>query len=269
VSPDRLRFDALGTTCELFGVGLGQGRLAAGQAWIEALHRRLTRFDAGSELSGLNAGAGRWVEVSSPLEALLREARRAHAVSAGLVNAGVLRALVAAGYGRTFSEGPTAVVGGDADPLPPLPEILEVRARAARVRVGFGVDLGGIAKGWLADRLAERLGANCLVNLGGDLFARGTGPGGEGWPVGFGGTTVLLAGRGAATSGTLGRAWGPGLHHLIDPRTGRPCESDLEEVSVLAPTAADAEIHAKTALLLGRAAGRRWLEGHCAGWYLR
>jgi FAD:protein FMN transferase len=269
VSPETVRFSSLGTTCELFGVEVSAERLAAGRDWIESMHDRLTRFEPDSELSRLNASAGGWVAVSPDLEALLREALRAFAVSGGLVHAGVLRALVAAGYGRTFSAGPTAVLDTvSLGPVPALPELLEVSAGGARLRSGFGIDLGGIAKGWLADRLAGRLGPNCLVNLGGDLFARGGGPSGDGWPVGFGGTTLLLRDRGAATSGTLGRAWGEGLHHLVDPRTGRPAETDLVEVSVLAATAADAEIHAKTALLLGRDAAPYYLGGCCSGWNL-
>ena len=83
------------------------------------------------------------------------------------------------------------------------------------------------------------------------------------------GATVLLHGLGAATSGTGGRRWGPKLHHLIDPRTGLPADSDLAEVSVLAPTAAEAEVLAKTALLLGRDAGARLLDERSLGSYLR
>jgi len=269
VSPDLVRFESLGTTCELFAVGIDPDELSSGRAWVEAMHARLTRFDPASELSCFNASAGGWVAVSPELETLLREALRAHEVSGGLVHAAVLRALVAAGYGRTFAAGPTAVSDtAGLGALPPLPELLQVSAGGARLRPGFGIDLGGIAKGWLADRLAARLGPNCLVNLGGDLFARGAGPSGDGWPVGFGGTTLLLCDRAAATSGIHGRAWGEGLHHLVDPRTGRPAETDLVEVSVLAASAADAEIHAKTALLLGREAAPYYLSGHCSGWNL-
>ena len=269
MSPEVLRFPALGTACELFAVGVERGRLAAGRAWIEAMHARLTRFDPASELSRFNASAGGWVAVGADLEALLREALRAFAVSGGLVHAGVLGPLVAAGYGQDLAAGQTPVALADPRPLPPLPDLLQVAPGTARLRPGFGIDLGGIAKGWLADRLAERLGPNCLVNLGGDLYARGGGPAGTGWPVGIGGATVLLADRGAATSGTERRRWGSGLHHLVDPRTGRPAESDLAEVSVLAATAADAEVHAKAALLLGRRAAAFYLEASCSGWSYR
>lgn len=260
---ERRSFTALGGECELFGIGVGPDRVAEGEAWIREMHDRFTRFEPGSELSRFNASAGRWVDVTAELEALLRESLRAFDISDGLVHVGVLPALLAAGYTRDFAAGPTTP---HAPPrIAPLPEMLELRPGAARLASETAVDLGGIAKGWMADRLAERLGENTLVNLCGDLFARGGGETGEGWPVGFGDRTVLLKDMGAATSGTAKRAW-PGGHHLIDPRTGLPARSDLTEASVLAGTAADAEIYAKVALLLGSRDAPRYLQGRSQGW---
>jgi len=266
VTIERRVFQALGGECELYAVGLSARRLADGEAWVHEMHDRLTRFTPTSELSRFNTGAGRWVEISPLLESLLRESLRAHEISGGLVNIAVLPALLAAGYTRTFSEGPTAVTISTRPPA--LNDVLEVRSGSARLRQGAAIDLGGIAKGFLADRLAADLGPNALVNLCGDLFARGDGEAGDGWPVGMGGETVLLSDMGAATSGTRRRAWGEGLHHLIDPRTGLPSRTDLSEVSVIARTGADAEIFAKAALLLGSIEAPEYLRAHAAlGWW--
>jgi thiamine biosynthesis lipoprotein len=71
--------------------------------------------------------------------------------------------------------------------------------------------------------------------------------------VAIAGKTYLLRNLGAATSSTRKRRWGH-LHHLIDPRTGLPAATRLEEVSVVAETALDAEVLAKTVLISGRAA---------------
>ena len=258
-------FQALGGDCELYGVDGSEDALAEGEAWIRRMHDRLTRFDESSELSRFNASSGSWTKVSEELGALLRESLRAFEVSDGLVHAGTLEGLLAAGYTRDFSLGGTPT-GPAPRPPRPLPELLEVRDSEARLAKGAALDLGGIAKGWLADRLSEHLGANNLVNLCGDLMARGGGESGEGWPVGFGHKTVLMKDMAAATSGTTKRSWGPGLHHLIDPRTSRPAVTDLKEVSVLAKTATDAEIFAKVALLLGAVEGERWLAGRALGW---
>jgi thiamine biosynthesis lipoprotein len=262
---ESLTFNALGGECELYGIGVERSTLEQARAWIARMHDRLTRFEPNSELSRLNASRGRWFAISPELEALLRESLRAFEVSDGLVNVAVLPALLAAGYTRDFAEGPTAVTAAPRIPL--LPEVLQLRPGEARLVHGGGVDLGGIAKGWLADRVAERLGDNVLVNLCGDLFARGGGESGEGWPVGFGDKTLLLKDMGAATSGTTKRAWAGG-HHLIDPRTGLPAKSDLSEVSVLASTATDAEIYAKVALLLGSQDAPAWLGPRSPGWSL-
>jgi thiamine biosynthesis lipoprotein len=252
-------------------VGLERGRLAWGTAWVADRHERFSRFEADSELARLNASAGRWTPVSPELEGLLRAALDAHRLSGGLVHAGVLACMLAIGYTRPLRLGPTAGAPAEAVAPPPLPEMLEVAGGRARLAAGAGIDLGGIAKGWLADRLAAELGENCLVNLGGDLFARGSGPDGEGWPVGLGDRTLLLRDQGAATSGVGRRAWrrdGDTLHHLIDPRTGRPARSDLGEVSVVAPSAAEAEVHAKAALLLGATEAPVYLAGRALAWWL-
>lgn len=266
-------FDALGGRCELFGED--PGALAAGRAWIVRMHDRLTRFAPDSELMRFNRSAGDWTAVSPELESLIRIALQAHADSGGLVHAGVLPALLAAGYTRDFAAGPTARTA-ERVPVPPLPEMLDVRSGAARLAAGQAIDLGGLAKGWLADRAVERLGPNALANMAGDLAAIGQGPavagadpGDRGWPVGFGGRTVLLQDGGAATSGTTGRHWGDGLHHLIDPRTGTPARTDLMEVAVLASSATEAEVLAKTALLLGAAAGAVFLDARARGSFLR
>lgn len=272
---ERRTFRAMDGDCELFGIDVSPAVLADGEGWVQRMGRRFSRFDPWSELSRFNDSAflprvagdrtfGKWVAISTDLEVLLREALRAFAESEGLVHAGVLHALRAAGYTRDFDAGPTPATAAP-PPLAPLPELLEVRHREARMVKGTAIDLGGIAKGWMADRLAEHLGDNVLVNLCGDLFARGGGEAGEGWPVGFGDRTILLKDMGAATSGTTKRAW-PGGHHLIDPRTSRPARTDLSEVSVLASSAADAEIYAKVALLLGSRDAPSYLEGRSQGW---
>lgn len=261
---ERRIFDSLGGQCELFAIGIGQDVLAASEVWIRRMHDQLTRFEPHSEVSRFNASAN-WFAVSPELEALLHESLRAFDMSDGLVNVAVLPALLAAGYTRDFAAGPSART--EPPRIPSLPDVLQIRPGKARLATGSAVDVGGIAKGWMADRLAERLGDNALVNLCGDLYARGGGQSGEGWPVGFGDKTLLLMDMGAATSGTTKRAWAGG-HHLIDPRTGLPAQSDLTEVSVLASTATDAEIYAKVALLLGSRDAPKWLETRSPGWSL-
>jgi thiamine biosynthesis lipoprotein len=75
---------------------------------------------------------------------------------------------------------------------------------------------------------------------------------------------LLVLGSGAvATSGTDYRRWrrnGEWQHHIIDPRTGRPAQTDVLSATVVAPAACEAEVAAKVALLLGSRDGLDWLE---------
>jgi FAD:protein FMN transferase len=261
------RFEALGTTCGFFAVGLDPARLRSGEVEVLRLGALLTRFSPSSELSRLNASAGGWCAVGPELEEVLRAALRAFEKSAGLVNAAVLPSMVAIGYTRPMVEGPSTPQSASVGSLPPLPGVLEVRPGAARLEPGAGIDLGGIGKGWIADRLSRWLGPNALANIGGDLSAHGDGPAGSGWPVGLAGVTVLLRDQAAATSSVRRRRWGE-HHHLIDPRTGLPARTGLEEVSVVAADGVEAEIVAKTALLLGPELAPIYCAANAMAWWL-
>ncbi|HEV2967123.1 MAG TPA: FAD:protein FMN transferase [Candidatus Dormibacteraeota bacterium] len=261
-------FEALGTNCSLFAVGVPPGRLLEGEFWVRRTGARLTRFSQESELSRFNASPGRWIEISPELESLLVESLHAFDTSSGLVNVAVLPSLQAAGYTRPLSEGQPIATELQARPLPALRDVLAVRAGTARLEPGAGIDLGGIAKGWMADRLLDWLGPNALANLGGDLSAHGTGPAGVGWPVGLGGATVLLRDQAAATSSVRRRRWSIEHHHLIDPRTGLPARTGLEEVSVVAATGVEAEVVAKTALLVGPEVAPAYCAAHALAWWL-
>ena len=254
----RHRFTAFGgAACEILVAGCSHADLSAAVAEVYAFETRLTRFDPRSELSLLNDAAGARVAVTPLLEELLRTALEAHALSDGMVNAAVLPALVAAGYDRTIAEvrrRPALPATAAPVPVPLLDEVLEVGEGWACLRPGAAVDLGGVGKGWLADRLAERL-ENAAVNLGGDLRALGAGPDGAGWTAGLcDGSAVRASDAGIATSGRTGRHWAGG-HHLVDPRTGRPAPGGPEAVSVVAATALHAEVLAKLVALRGLAEG--------------
>ncbi len=260
-------FEALGTSCSLFAVGRPRASLLAAESWVLRLGDRFTRFASDSELSRLNARTGEWVDISGEMEELLREGLRAYEMSAGLVNVAVLPSMLAIGYSRPLVRGPGVATLHAVESLPRLGDVLEVHAGRARLESGAGIDLGGIAKGWMADRLCESLGPNAVANIGGDLRAVGPGPRGEGWPVGVGDRTLLLRDHGAATSSTRRRRWGD-LHHLIDPRSGLPARSALEEVSVVASSGFEAEVVAKTALLLGPEFAPAYCAAHAMAWWL-
>jgi FAD:protein FMN transferase len=256
-------FDALGSTCELLSLGTGQAALQRCEGRVREAEARFTRFLRDSELARLNASDGRYLPVSPEMFAMLEAALWAFEESQGLVNAAVLPALVSAGYDRPFRMGLVEPAPAAPAQLPPLPEILllDATTRSAALAPGAALDLGGIAKGALADLLIDELGDNAVCNLGGDLRVRGSGPDGDGWHIGLCDRTAVALTEGAVcTSGTTRRRWGQSAHHLIDPRTGLPARTDLAEVSVVTDSALRGEVYAKCAILLGSAAGLSFLE---------
>lgn len=256
-------FDALGSTCELLSLSAGQAALERCEQHIREAEARFTRFLRDSELAQLNASDGRYVPVSTEMFAMLEAALWAHEESEGLVNAAVLPALVSAGYDRPFRQGLLAPAIVDPKRPAALPEvlILDRATRSAALAPGASLDLGGIAKGALADLLIDELGDDAVCNLGGDVRVRGAGPEGDGWHIGLCDRSAVAISDGAVcTSGTTRRRWGQGVHHLIDPRTGLPAKSDLAEVSVVTDSALRGEVYAKCAVLLGSDAGKAFLE---------
>ncbi|MEZ5099678.1 MAG: FAD:protein FMN transferase [Thermoleophilia bacterium] len=254
-------FPALGTTvdCLVAADGAEAARaLLDVEAELARLEALLSRFRPGSQLSELNR-AGQLDGAAPELVELVEAALVAREETGGRFDPTVHDALVAAGYDRTFDE--VAPDGASGPAGAPCGGPVEVDRAAGRIALAPGsrLDLGGIAKGWAADRACAHLArvGPSLVNAGGDLAARGRPPEGT-WPVGVdtpGGELVLgLDGGGLATSGRDRRRWrrdGAERHHLIDPATGRPGEGDLERVTVVAESAARAEVWAKALFLAG------------------
>lgn len=256
---ERHAFRAMGTEVEAFlevppGLDAVLG-LTSVEREFRRLEELLTRFDDGSELSRLNAAGA--IEAGADLLAVVELALAARERTDGRFDATVHDALVAAGYDRTFE----LLVGGPAAAAPPPRTAGGVRIRGRRIELDPGVrlDLGGIGKGYAVDRAIALLAplGPCLVNAGGDLAVAGV-PEEGAWPVAVetpSGPLTLGLERGAlATSGSDRRRWRAGdavHHHLIDPGTGRPSDSDLLRVTVTAATAVEAEVLAKALFLAG------------------
>jgi thiamine biosynthesis lipoprotein len=233
---------------------------------LEDLEQRWSRFRPDSEVNRLNRGAGQPVRVSPETLTLVARAVEAWRLSGGAFDPTVLGALIRAGYDRSFERlGPAAPSGhstlglGAGD--------IRMDGDDVSLPAGTGFDPGGIGKGLAADILTDELLAagaeGACVNLGGDVRVGGAGPDGGTWTVAVDRPSedeplVLLGlARGAAaTSTTLRRRWstdGEARHHLIDPQTGRPSDTDLVLASVVAGEAWIAEVLAKAVLLAGSA----------------
>jgi thiamine biosynthesis lipoprotein len=254
---------AMGTTISLYGPDVARFDDAAHLVMetFSAEERRFSRFRGDSELSRINATAGSWTDVTRGFAALLDFALDRAAATDGLFDPTVLRAMEAAGYDRDIDEVIEAARGAL---HPPVAcgrwREIEVLAGSVRLPNDVGLDLGGVAKGWTVDLATEAaLGAGLpwlLVSAGGDLRIAGDAPLLEipvedpDEPVRALATLRLRAGA-LATSSTRRRSWGPGLHHVIDPRSGAPSATGVEQATVWAPTCAEAEIASTVALLEG------------------
>lgn len=227
---------------------------------IEAWAARLTRFSGTSELSRLNAAAGSHVPVGPTLAAVLDWARMAEARTDGLVDVALLDARLASETGARAG-GPLAATRRWS---------LDRGRRGVIVRREPGVrfDLGGVGKGWLADRALDIAPArSALVDGDGDIAVR-VAPG-DRWAIGIADPRTADTALGAlelANDGDVSRRWGVATsgtsvhrwsgadgdaHHIIDPRTSRPATSDVVQATVLAGTAREAEAWAKVAVIRG------------------
>jgi thiamine biosynthesis lipoprotein len=247
-------------------LGPGGSGPAAEVAWqtvvasFEASEQAMSRFRETSELTAFNRVAGRGVmgRPSGRLRRALSAADRAVRVTGGRFDPRVLVDLDRLGYrGAPL---PDAVDG---------PGGRRVVARCGRHELSLSrpVDLGGIGKGlalrWAAAELAASGWHDILLEAGGDLVARGFGPGGDPWLVGIedprGGedlAVIAATDLAVATSSVRVNRWtvdGRTVHHLIDPRTHEPADGGLLAVTVASVDPAWSEIWAKVLFLDGRA----------------
>lgn len=275
-----LHFRAMGSHINLWlqheDASEAAATLERAQGLFNVAERRMTRFEPESELSQLNQRAGHeWVPVSRLLWRVISRALQLAAETEGLFDPTVGGAVVASGYGQSFD---AARRQGNRDGgKQGVPFLGQWRAvardparHAVRLPLGVQLDLGGIGKGFTAQLAADWLSAwgPCLVDAGGDVTAGDPPAGQPGWPVEISrpsqddtaeaALTVWLNNATLATSGIDYRWWwqdGKRRHHLIDPRTGGPAETDLLTATVLAADASAAEAWATAMLISGSQRG--------------
>ncbi len=130
--------------------------------------------------------------------------------------------------------------------------------KTARVTLGGDsqIDLGGIAKGYLSDRIADIFRdddiSSAIISLGGNVYAIGSKTDGSDWSVAVQNpeddsdyiATVKISDKAAITSGSYQRYFEEGgkiYHHIIDPHTGRPTENELTSVTIISDSGVRAD----------------------------
>jgi thiamine biosynthesis lipoprotein len=261
------RFECFGGTCSVLVSGDRGSRSAreaatAARRSLLAWHERFTRFKPDSELSLLNEDLRAEVPASELLVRLAAAVHTAGELSGGYaedLGAPLSHALALALAAPRRAARPAAATG-----RPERWREVEGDAASGTVRrpPGVRIDGGGLAKGIFADVLAERLGGHAAfaVDCSGDLAVGGAAHLAREIYVecplsGHALHTFELIDGCVATSGITRRSWlaadGRPAHHLLDPSTGAPAFTGIVQATALAPSALEAEIRAKAALLAG------------------
>ncbi len=200
---------------------------------------------------------------------VIEQAHRLAIETDGLFNPAILPALKHAGYDRSMDEirnSPPRMMS------PQVVETLDFRliqldldSKSIFLPLGMQVDLGGIAKGWIAEQAALQLAkvtSSCAVSAGGDMFLINLPEGESTWEVSLESplqpdqdlAILHVLPGGVATSSIAKRQWqhnGQIQHHLIDPRSGKPALTEWLSTTVWAEEAVEAEVYAKVLLIAG------------------
>ncbi len=254
---------------------------------VSRFEKRFSRFIKDSELSQMNSACGRF-QVSEEMLAILKEVKKYHLETKGVFDPTVLCALESVGYDRSFDK--VIVEQPDKNEFSERmhKEKFEKRGKLSEITIDeknrqvvfsdeFRIDLGGIGKGYIIDRIVQDILSRGLENFwisaGGDIFLAGK-DGDENWAVGvqnpkdldsdLAKINVLDKNMSIATSGVAKRKGVRGgfkWNHIIDPRTGLSVVNDILAVTVIAPSVSEADVFAKTVLILGREDGMELING--------
>lgn len=275
-----LAFTAMGSRI-FIAMDTGDDRLAdemkKSVQWFEEWEQALSRFRINSELSILNRRPGIFVDMSEPLYSVMEAAAKAEELSGGLVSPFLLEPLLAVGYAEDFE----MLLSREQENRKPSilsqiePDQVEFDRENRKICLPYGtqMDFGGIAKGWAAHQTMLRLNqyAPVLVDAGGDISISGKQCNGDGWVLGVANpfspdeniALLTIDTGGVATSGKDYRHWtygGHQQHHIIDPRTMMPADTNIISATVFTDNLMDAETVARTALILGSEEAVAWLE---------
>lgn len=253
------RFEAIGTGWEIeTGAPLTDDVRAAVTAEIERFDRLWSRFRDDSDVVRLGRSGG---SLSAPDAGPMLDAyRELDAATAGAVNPLVADSLEALGYDAAYS-----LRAGEPRPAPASwTSLLTWSADTVEAHAPALLDVGALGKGRLVDRVMAVLAdvpGDVVVDAGGDIRVRGAGvrvalehPFDARKAIGV----VEVTDGALCASAVNRRAWGEGLHHVLDARTGQPVRT-WAATWALAPEAMRADA-AATALFFdgGPELAARW-----------
>ncbi len=271
--PSRTAF-ALDTvvTITLYDIGKAdaQEALSAGFAEVERLEALLSITQENSDVMRINTANGQPVTVAKETAEVLALAQQYAKLTDGALDITVRSASAL----WDFSVG----VIPDAAALQQAVSLIDYRGvhldgRTVTLEKG-AIDLGGVAKGYIADRVAtvlkEKGVQSALIDLGGNIVAVGDKAGGS-FRIGIKdplATDSLCAvieksDMSVVTSGIYERGFdqdGVRYHHLLDPATGMPVQNTLASVTIVCEASADADALSTACFVMGEERARTLIE---------
>lgn len=235
----------------------------------------LSRTVEGSDVWRINHADGKPVEVTDDTAAVLRCAAEISRISGGAFDVTIAPASTLWNFTSGEAVLPDKGVLAAAVKLVDYTKV-NLEGNTVSLPDGMMIDLGGIAKGYIADRvkafLADRGVKNAILSFGGNIVAIGKKPDGSDWKVGIqdidkptGEHMLVAANRGGSTvtSGTYERGFeldGIRYHHLLNPETGWPEQNELASVTILSDSSMEGDALATAAFILGTGKGLEMIE---------
>ena len=252
-----------------------------GQALKDAMaecgryERMLSRTIEGSDVWRINHAKGEPIEVSADTAAILRCAAEISGKSGGMFDISIAPASTMWDFTSGKAELPEAEALAEAAARVDYTKI-RTDGNTVTMPEGMMIDLGGIAKGYIADRVKEYLEGrgvkHAILSFGGNVVAIGTKPDGSDWKVGIQdidkptGEYMLVVknhGGSTVTSGIYERGFeldGVRYHHLLNPKTGWPEQNELASVTILSESSMEGDALATAAFVLGTEKGMELIE---------
>lgn len=235
----------------------------------------LSRTIEGSDVWRINHADGVPVEVSDDTAAILRCAEKISEKSSGAFDITIAPASMLWDFTSGKAELPDTEALAAAAALVDYSKV-QLEGNTVTLPEGMMIDLGGIAKGYIADKvkayLEERGVEHAILSFGGNIVAIGKKPDGKDWKVGIqdidkptGEYMLVVANRGGSTvtSGIYERGFevdGVRYHHLLNPKTGWPEQNELASVTILSESSMEGDALATAAFILGKEKGLELIE---------
>ena len=229
----------------------GEDLLIDAEQEVKRLEKLFSVTDEDSDIEQINDNAGdKAVTVSADTLALLKAGKQLGKATNNAFDMAIYPIVKAWGFTENEYTIPTQETLDELLPLTKVSNVTidEDASTVYLEKEGMAVDLGGIAKGYASDKLAELLKKkgvkSAWLSLGGNVCAIGTKPDGSPWRIAVQNPAdendyvgvVEISDACAVTSGGYQRYFeenGKKYHHIIDPATGKPAESGLTSVTII------------------------------------